>query len=356
MSSKDELKAFLRDMSMPKINILFEFVEGPWGGGNQFLKALREYFRVEGVYVEDPEGADVILFNSNKRSLLTLVKKLWRLRFGQNKVLINRIDGPIHLRNKEFRFLDDFILQINTLFMDGCVYQTKWAFERMQEVGGTECRSKIIHNAPLNIFYPSNTREKCTNEKNRIIATSWSSNYYAKGFDIYEFLDENLDFSRYDMTFVGNSPIQFKNIKSNKPIPPKELANILRKHDMYLIASINDPCSNALLEALQCGLPAVVRNSGGHPELVKNGGVKFKGRDDVLEAINKLIDNIDFYRRNIPVYSIDAIGEKYLSFIKEIYNNERRPSDKLTRFFRRLQWEKLKLINLIYQLIQKIKK
>lgn len=33
-----------------KIHILCEFVEGPWGGGNQFLKALRRYLRKKGVY------------------------------------------------------------------------------------------------------------------------------------------------------------------------------------------------------------------------------------------------------------------------------------------------------------------
>ena len=49
----------------------------------------------------------------------------------------------------------------------------------------------------------------------------------------------------------------------------------MRRNDVYLAPSRNDPCSNALLEALACGLPAVFRASGGHPELVGEAGVPF---------------------------------------------------------------------------------
>ena len=301
---------------MIKIHILFRFSEGAWGGGNQFLKALRKYFQEKKAYTENPRKADVVLFNSNKGSLLTLVKKLCQLKFKYKKVLINRIDGPIHLRNVGAHFFDELIIRINSLLMDGCVFQSNWAFKKMKEIGeGQNCMSKIIHNAPdKNIFYPSSLKQR-NNQKIKIIATSWSHNYYAKGFDIYDFLDENLDFSKYVMTFVGRSPIQFKHIKYIESVPPKELAELLRQHDIYITASVNDPCSNALLEAQQCGLPAIVRNSGGHPELVKDGGVIFNNQEDVLKKIDKLADNLKFYENHVPVHDIDNIGDVYLSFI-----------------------------------------
>ena len=47
-----------------KIHILYLFKDGPWGGGNQFLKALRNEFIKMNFYEEIPEKADVILFNS----------------------------------------------------------------------------------------------------------------------------------------------------------------------------------------------------------------------------------------------------------------------------------------------------
>ncbi len=61
-----------------------------------------------------------------------------------------------------------------------------------------------------------------------------------------------------------------------------------RGMDCYVAASIDDPCSNALLEALACGLPALFRRSGGHPELVGEGGVGFDGPDDAAAALDRL--------------------------------------------------------------------
>ena len=46
-----------------KIYFEFSFQQGPWGGGNQFLKALRSEFDRLGVCTTTATNADVILFN-----------------------------------------------------------------------------------------------------------------------------------------------------------------------------------------------------------------------------------------------------------------------------------------------------
>jgi len=93
--------------------------------------------------------------------------------------------------------------------------------------------------------------------KVKLIASSWSNNW-RKGFDIYRFLDENLDFSKYEMTFVGNSPVKFKNIKQIPPVESRDLAELLRTHHIYITASQNDPCSNSLIEALSCVICIII--------------------------------------------------------------------------------------------------
>ena len=49
-----------------KINIYFKLKDGAWGGGNQFLKAIREYMIRVDCYEEDYRKADIILFNSHQ--------------------------------------------------------------------------------------------------------------------------------------------------------------------------------------------------------------------------------------------------------------------------------------------------
>ena len=65
---------------------------------------------------------------------------------------------------------------------------------------------------------------------------------------------------------------RFQRIRVVPPLPSEQLADLLRSHDVYLAASRDDPCSNALLEGLACGLPAAFLRSGGHPELVGEAG------------------------------------------------------------------------------------
>ena len=79
------------------------------------------------------------------------------------------------------------------------------------------------------------------------------------------------------VTFVGQSAAaRSSDVRHVGPSTPKSVARLLREHDVYLAASRDDPCSNALLEALACGLPAAYLDSGGHPELVGDGGLPFE--------------------------------------------------------------------------------
>jgi glycosyltransferase involved in cell wall biosynthesis len=85
-----------------------------------------------------------------------------------------------------------------------------------------------------------------------------------------------------------------------EPLPSVQLADLMRKHDVYLAASRDDPCSNALLEGLACGLPAAFRRSGGHPELVGEAGIGFEDAEELPGVFAQLALELDT-RRNVRV-------------------------------------------------------
>ena len=144
---------------------------------------------------------------------------------------------------------------------------------------------------------------------------SWSDNPN-KGAEVFAWLDENLDWERYEMSFVGRSPAAFLRIRVRGPVPSRELANELRRHDVYVAASRNDPCSNALLEALACGLPAVYLASGGHPELVGDGGLPFVSAEEVPEVLERLLGEVDDRRGAIRVPSLEQVADRYLEVLR----------------------------------------
>lgn len=299
-----------------KIHILYNFQDQPWGGGNQFLKALKREFEIQDIYEDKPENADVIIFNShhNFDEVFDLKNRF------KSKIFIHRIDGPLHLTRGSSKDLDKIIYKFNSLIADGIVFQSNWCRSHNHKFFkiSTKYETVVSNASDKEVF---NEQEKTfTPDKVKIIASGWSPNW-RKGFEVYKYLDENLDFSRYGMTFVGNSPVEFKNIKYIKPVGSKELAGILRQHDIYITASQNDPCSNSLIEALSCGLPAVALNDGGHPELIGNGGELFVVKQEVIEKINKVAKNYNYYHSQIKKPSMEKVCQSYLEFVKKIYQD-----------------------------------
>lgn len=330
-----------------RIYILFRFVENAWGGGNQFLKAIREYFKKNHVYSDELEDADVVIFNSYPFGSEYLFKEIFNIKKrNPNVILIHRVDGPIFLVRGKDRAVDEIIFQFNNFLADGTIFQSKWSEEKNHGMGLKKSRYEaIIMNAPNSSVFNPEGKKPFNRNRVKLIATSWSNNP-RKGFDIYKYLDGHLDFNRYEMTFVGNSPINFKNVKWIKPIPSEKLAQILRQHDIYITGSRNDPCSNALIEALSCGLPAVVLNNGGHPELVRKGGESFNGREDVIEKLESIVKNYHYYQSQIPKFSIQRVAQQYYEFAEKIYEDvaNGRYNPKSVKFSTIVNFYKMKFI------------
>lgn len=300
-----------------KIHILFPFRDGPWGGCNQFLTALRQELRKVGMWASSPGEADIVLFDSYNAAADVIA---WKRRLPDTP-FIQRIDGPISRYRGADRHIDELIHALSAAVADGIVFQSRYSEAANLTLGMLlPRRSAVILNAASSEYFHRGTRPAEPGERVRLIASSWSSNWN-KGFEVYRSLDEKLDFSRYQMTFVGNTPIRFQNIAHVPPQGSAELADLLRAHDVYLTASVDDPCSNSLIEAMACGLPAVALRSGGHPEIIGGGGSLFKGVDDVILAIEQVADRVATLRAELPCRSIAETAGDYCRFMISVHDD-----------------------------------
>ena len=303
-------------MSSLKLSIIFNLRSGAYGGGNQFLKALKGALLRLDSYSEYPADADVVLFNSHHS-----LKEVARLKKSHpDKVMVQRVDGPIRLYASMSDKRDAIVMKANRLFADGTVFQSKWSMERSLELGWPSSghRTVIMNSPDPSIFNREGRWPPLSGEKVRLIATSWSDNPN-KGFDVYEFLDCHLDFDRYEMTLIGNSPISFKNIRHLPPRESAELAERLKRGDIFITASRADPCSNSLIEARHCGLPALAYRDGGHPEILADGGGELFDRpDDIPQLIERLVRNYETYTGRIKAPSIDRAAGQYQDFANSL--------------------------------------
>lgn len=295
------------DKVIPKrITVYFKFHKGPWGGGNQFLLALSKELKKRGYFVSNsmllPES--IILFNSFHVD----VQKIKSMR---SKLLVHRIDGPTFLIRGKDKELDDRVFSVNNSFADISVFQSSWSLFETLRLGYAPVNPVLISNASdPSVFHRESKIGFAQNRKIRLISSSWSDNP-RKGGAIYKWLDENLDWTKYEYTFVGRVSEKLDHIKVIEPVPSDKLATLLNCHDIFITASDNDPCSNSVVEALSCGLPTIYYDRGGHSELVGWGGLGFDNQEEIPTLLNTVEKNYSGFQNLIHVNSIRDVSASY---------------------------------------------
>lgn len=299
-----------------RVCLWHKFFAPPYGGGNQFMLALRKALQRRGIAVVENQlrdDVDVYLLNSIHFDVDRF------LEFSRRRPLrvVHRIDGPIHLIRGFDREKDELCFDLNARFASSTVLQSTWTYQRIAEMSYQPVKPVIIQNSvDPELFHERGRVAFDRSRKVRLIATSWSNNA-RKGGPIYRWLEQHLDWDRYEFTFVGNSSEPFERIRTLPAVPSEELGDLLRQHDIYLTASQNDPCSNAVLEALACGLPVLYRNDGGHPELVGSGGLPFNEQDEIIPQLDTIALNYEVFQRLIVVPTMDEVADKYLTLLKD---------------------------------------
>lgn len=312
------VRRFLPSIYQPRVTVglWHEFVKPPYGGGNQFMMALRGEFQKQSILVRENKfqsGIDAYLLNSawfDTKQFFTFSQR-HRMR------VVHRIDGPIQLYRGKDRDQDDLVYEFNARFAFATVLQSKWTYQQTIELGYKPVNPVIIYNAvDPGIFHSKGRIPYDTGRKIRLISTSWSDNP-RKGGPIYHWIEKNLDWNRFEYTFVGRASERFERIHHIPPVSSEELATLLREHDIYITASQNDPCSNALIEAMACGLPALYLNSGGHPEIVGYGGLPFTGVDEIFSQLDTLVENYSMFQNLIRIPGLNEVADKYLALLQE---------------------------------------
>ncbi|MBC7833661.1 MAG: glycosyltransferase family 4 protein [Phycisphaerales bacterium] len=305
------------------------FTPPPWGGGNQFMLALKAECERQGFEVSvngefdssRPVMAHVL--NSVQFPIEKFEEGMAAIgASGEARArVVHRLDGPIAMirRTPEALEQDTRCFGLNERYAAATVVQSWHTIRAIREMGFDPVRPVLIPNGVEPAYFhrgvgigQMGVAEDATGGRIRVIATSWSPGP-SKGASVYAWMDRNLDPARFEMTFVGNVPATLKNWRKIDPQPSEKLGQLLREHDVYITASRDDPCSNALIEAMACGLPALYFNGGGHPELAQFGGLPFTRADEIPGLLERLATHRPMYRNLIAVPDIATVCRRYMS-------------------------------------------
>lgn len=306
-----------------RIFLSYPLTNQPFGGGNQFLKCLSEKIASRNLLTQDINNASVILTNSFFSSPIEdAYDKLFELKRAKPDLkFLHRMDGVLHVYrgNDETLWQDQISSLWAEICSDGVVFQSNYCQDIQYQHGYPRTiPSTIIGNAcDTTIFHPPIKKEPSPNKCIRLIYTSWSSNIL-KGFPTLQMLDNTLNFNRYSFTFVGNSPVSFKNIRHIPAKTSAEVAELLRKADIFVGVSHHEPCSNAIGEALACGLPALIRNTGGNSSFVQQGAILYNNDEDIFIALEHIAANLGEYQSRLRPLDINDVTDKYIAFAEQL--------------------------------------
>jgi glycosyltransferase involved in cell wall biosynthesis len=292
--------------------LFHDFALPPAGGGNQTLRAIvgeleRRGVRV-GINVVSPDTRAILFnsFNFDFDRLELLARRVPSAR------LVHRVGAVTSLYRGFDDGTDERVAEINARLADATIAISHATVDMYRSIGIDLVEPRVVYNGCDDKTFNASGRTAFDRGRRiRVIATSWSDNP-RKGGPTYRWLEDNLDWNRYELTFVGRTQERFTRARHVPPVPSHELAELLRSHDIYVTATEYDAYSNALVEALSCGLPAIYLESGGSGEAVKDAGFAYRDRAEIPALLDRLVDEFEQRQRAIDLPTLGQVADGYL--------------------------------------------
>jgi glycosyltransferase involved in cell wall biosynthesis len=304
------------------------------GGSHNFLLSISAHAPQHGAEMlfgmpDSFRDDDVVLVNS----FLTPVNEVMTVWRKQIPLLL-RLDGAVRDYGR-FDNADQAQAQIAAI-ADEIIFQSEFCRRRLiQKWGWVRKSGRIIYNGvDTGLFSPIGKQMSFPGQV-KVAYVSHSENLL-KGFRQILYLARKLP----HVAFIACTPPRAvgwpdealgampppPNLLLLGRVPREELPAVLRGCDIFASCAINDPCPNAVIEAMACGLPIWYHPSGGTPELVGDAGIAFS--DDPASDIENLIEHharlSELSRgRVLERFDIQNVAKQYVDAARDLLSRKK---------------------------------
>jgi glycosyltransferase involved in cell wall biosynthesis len=321
---------------MKKIRIFFNYkhISKPWGGANNFIRALYQALDDSGEFefADDIEDDYDILFMNQlgmgpaKNSQWSNLKEIKDvlIKNKKTKIIVRAVNFKLHSDGIKLRSLIQFfrkdievirLLNVSEFNIFQSLYQKK-VFRKFGYRGHSDT---IIHNGANEIFYYSMDLEK--DIKGMINIVSVGSERKSKN---HRLISELSKLDGVNVSYIGRWPkiINNEKVKLLGVLSHDKMAEIYKQSHCFFFPAKNEICPNAVIEAIYAGLPVLyLKGSGSTGEVVRQNGLPINVCD--LEATlevfktryKQLTSDIEKSRE---YYSIKRAAQEYIDAFKKI--------------------------------------
>lgn len=287
------------------------------GGMYTFLANFRKWLNENQISITKNihDEYDVLFLNS----WVTPLKVISEIKYSKpNTKIVHRVDGS-HEDYGGLRRKDHIQSRVN-------FYSDLTIFQSIYSRFSTQKKYKIIyHDGPIiynpvdiETFKPSQNKLDVL-KPIKVCCVSFSTNPLKGTGEVINLASKN---PNIDFILCGNFPElpPLTNIKHLGHLTKETLALEMRKCDILINLSQNDPCPNVVLEGMSSGLPIMYRDSGGTPELVGDAGIPTTPETFLkdIEIVASQYSKLSSLARNrvLEQFTPNIIFEKYIKAIE----------------------------------------
>ncbi|MFN4310060.1 MAG: hypothetical protein ACK4FK_05645 [Ferrovibrio sp.] len=328
------------DTAQPRIHFTYRHIDAPWGGANNFIRALRTEMQQSGefVFADSPESpCDIIFMNqlgtgpggAGKRHTLADVRR-WK-DMGK-RIVVRAVNLNAHAFRLGFRNLtigrwqDRQTIALLNL-ADWVIFQSEYQLRVFRKAGYLGNRNQVIHNGAPPIFWIERPQAPPSDGTLRLVSST-ASPRPTKRHDLIAKLSLCND---VEVSHMGAWP---KNIPTAKvrllgTLKHSEMINELSRSHYFLHAAIKDPCPNSVFEAVCAGLPVIFNNGpGSSAEIVGPCGLALD-ESDIFFAVSEARRRVTELRATVLVkrnsFTIQHAAAKYLRAFGRVMNMAEKP-------------------------------
>lgn len=287
---------------MIKIHFTYKHVDKPWGGANNFIRALREELSAKGCFEFTrliDEDFDVLFMNQlgtgpgglgesislgQVKALVGKPSTARRRKLVVRAVNLNWHAFPIGPRNFTVGWWRDRQTVALLNLADVAIFQSAYQREFFEQAGYRGGNDIVIHNGAAESFWVEQPAHPPLDGNLRFVSST-ASPRASKGHDLIARLSM---VDGVEVNHLGNWPddgtdpgrVRLLGMQASE-----QMITAMSSSHYFLHSAVKDPCPNAVFEAVCAGLPVVYHpGPGSSREIVGDCGIAID-ESDLVETV-----------------------------------------------------------------------
>ncbi len=311
---------------MITIHFTYRHIDTPWGGANNFIRALCQELQRKGnfTFIESfDEPCDVVFMNQLStgpagNGKVLSINQVKKFRDQGRKLVVRAVNLNWHaFRLGPRNFIQGWWRDRQTIALlnlaDVAIFQSEYQRQFFIDAGYIGNKSVVIHNGASSEFWIQRPVIAPQNGPLRLISSTAS----ARKTKCHDLIARISECDGVEILHMGAWPegLPTRKVRLLGMLQRDRMIEAMASSHFFLHTAIKDPCPNAIFEAICAGLPVIYNpGPGSSAEIVNLCGFPLDENDlqNTINQARQVIDELhSIVLANRSRFTIDTASARY---------------------------------------------